>query len=157
MSRSDAHAARNEALRTALGSVAATKEASLPTKDVVAAECQRLGVALKVEDVADSKGARIHWIGETSPQDVILYFHGTEPKALLAVLPFRLLVMPAKAAVRRGIWPTPVPRSRHFLGADTAEAGRRGENIRRCFPRIQSVNTDDLYDWTHSSRFDTSV
>ena len=80
MSRSEAYEARNRALRTGLSSPAAAKEASVPTKDVVPAECQRLGVQVKVEEVPDSEGARIHWIGDSSLENVILYFHGTEPK-----------------------------------------------------------------------------
>ena len=61
MSRSDAHDARNEAFRVGLADVPAAKAASLPTKDTVAAECERLTVPLKTEDVPGSEGAKIHW------------------------------------------------------------------------------------------------
>ncbi len=79
MARSEAHATRNATFRTGLSSPAAAREVSIPTRDVVPAECERLGVQTKAEDVPDSEGARIHWIGDSSLENVILYFHGTEP------------------------------------------------------------------------------
>ena len=78
MSRSEAHDARNQAFRTGLGSPAAAREASVPTADVVPAECQRLGVQERAEAVPESDGAMIHWIGDTFPENVMLYFHGTD-------------------------------------------------------------------------------
>ena len=84
MSRSAAHDARNEAFRTGLGSPDARREARIPTADVVPAECQRLGIQVKAEEVPDSDGAVIHWIGDSSLEDVMLYFHGTDAFVLSA-------------------------------------------------------------------------
>ena len=89
MSRSAAHDARNEAFRSGLGSPDARKEARIPTADVVPAECQRLGIQVKAEEVPDSDGAVIHWIGDSSLENVMLYFHGTD--ALFYQLHLRLL------------------------------------------------------------------
>ena len=76
MSRSTAHSERNKALREGFADIPAAKAASPPTRDIIAAECQRQGVALKIEDVPDSQGARIHWVGPGGGEDVLLYFHG---------------------------------------------------------------------------------
>lgn len=75
MARSEAHARRDATIRAGLNDIEASRQAS-PTKDVIASECQRLETAVKIEDVPHSNGARIHWIGNTSPKNVVLYFHG---------------------------------------------------------------------------------
>ncbi|RVX70379.1 hypothetical protein B0A52_05878 [Exophiala mesophila] len=76
MPRSEAHEARNAAVREGFRSVKDARAASVPTADAIVSTCETLKVAHKVEDVPDSQGARLHWIGDASPRNTILYFHG---------------------------------------------------------------------------------
>ena len=79
MPRSEAHEARNAAVREGFRSVKDARAASVPTADAIVSTCETLKVAHKVEDVPDSQGARLHWIGDASPRNTILYFHGMVP------------------------------------------------------------------------------
>jgi hypothetical protein len=74
--RSPEHKARNDLFRKTRTSPEEARTARGPTAQIVANECQRLGVQHRVEDIPDSNGARIHWIGDSSPRDVMVYFHG---------------------------------------------------------------------------------
>jgi hypothetical protein len=132
MSRSEAHEARNQALRAGLASPAAAKEASIPTKDLVPGECQKLGAHTEVEEVPDSEGARIHWIGDRSSENVVLYFHGMRPdqdscgmmSMSCNVLRCRhVWVNIANTVDRWRIWSTTLSRACDILGANAGEAG----------------------------------
>ncbi|OAP56083.1 hypothetical protein AYL99_09262 [Fonsecaea erecta] len=76
MARSQAHEERNQMLRGGMSSLEAALSLTVPTKDTVVSETKRLGQAVRTEDIPDSNGAKIHWIGDSSAPNVILYFHG---------------------------------------------------------------------------------
>ncbi|OAG42057.1 hypothetical protein AYO21_03792 [Fonsecaea monophora] len=76
MARSQAHAERNDVIRAGMTSLETALSATVPTKDTVASETARLGSPVKTEEIPDSEGAKIHWIGDSSAPSVILYFHG---------------------------------------------------------------------------------
>ncbi|KAJ3529591.1 hypothetical protein NM208_g9689 [Fusarium decemcellulare] len=76
MGRSKAHDNRNKVIREGLSSIAEARAISPSTTLTVTSECHRLGVSLATENVQDGQGAKIHWIGDRSPETVVLYFHG---------------------------------------------------------------------------------
>lgn len=73
--RSEAHATRNEQTRTTFTSL---EQASFlpPTSATISAQATRANVPHKVEDVPESNGAKIHWLGDSNAKSVLLYFHG---------------------------------------------------------------------------------
>ena len=85
MSRSAEHDARNAALKAALGTNELARAASQPTGNTVPAQCKDLGLAWEVEDISDSNGARIHWLGARGVPSVLLYFHGIVSLTILLV------------------------------------------------------------------------
>jgi len=82
-SRSAEHDARNAALRAALGTNELARAASQPTGKTVPSQCADIGLAHEAEDVADSNGARIHWLGPRGASKALLYFHGIVPLVTL--------------------------------------------------------------------------
>ncbi|KAF2498909.1 alpha/beta-hydrolase [Lophium mytilinum] len=76
MSRSAAHDARNVDLRKAFVDPSISQAVSVPTAAIIESRCKKDNVPWQVDDVPNSSGARIHWIGDRSAQKVILYFHG---------------------------------------------------------------------------------
>ncbi|EXJ65787.1 uncharacterized protein A1O5_11028 [Cladophialophora psammophila CBS 110553] len=76
MSRSQAHDERNRVVRGGMSSLEAAMSVSAPTRDIITSECARLGQTVKTEDIPDSEGAKVHWIGDSSAPSAILYFHG---------------------------------------------------------------------------------
>ncbi|KAF2806750.1 alpha/beta-hydrolase [Mytilinidion resinicola] len=76
MSRSTAHDARNVELRKAFVDPSVAQSVSIPTAVIIETRCKKNNVAWKVEDISNSSGARIHWIGDRSAQKAILWFHG---------------------------------------------------------------------------------
>jgi hypothetical protein len=76
MSRSAAHDTRNAEFRTAFKSTAEAKAASVPTRKVIPAQCEQLGIPDHIEEVPDGAGSYLHWIGDRSARNVVLYFHG---------------------------------------------------------------------------------
>ncbi|KAJ3464875.1 hypothetical protein MRS44_009661 [Fusarium solani] len=76
MARSELHEKRNKTVRDGLSSVAEARAASPSTTQAMTLQCRELGVDLTTEDIPEGQGAKIHWIGDRSPQTVILYFHG---------------------------------------------------------------------------------
>jgi len=76
MSRSAQHDARNAMILEGFKDLQVAKEQSVPTAKVIEARCKTDNLPWNVEDVPNSSGARIHWIGDQSAENVILYFHG---------------------------------------------------------------------------------
>ncbi|KAH7081941.1 Alpha/Beta hydrolase protein [Paraphoma chrysanthemicola] len=76
MSRSSQHDARNAALRQALSSAEAANAASIPDEKIIPEQCKDLQLPWQVEEIPYSKGAKLHWIGDRSAANVLLYFHG---------------------------------------------------------------------------------
>jgi hypothetical protein len=74
--RSPEHKARNDLFRNNRTPPEEVRIAQGPTAEIVKKECERLGVQHRAEDVPDSNGARIHWIGDSSAKDMMIYFHG---------------------------------------------------------------------------------
>lgn len=73
--RSEAHAARNELIRTTFSSLELST-ALPPTASTVSDCAKAANVAHGVEDIPGSEGANIHWLGDKSASNVLLYFHG---------------------------------------------------------------------------------
>lgn len=78
MSRSAEHDARNATFRTALASTDAARAATPPTAVTIEACSKKLNRAWQVDNVPDSEGAKIHWVGNRASKRVILYFHGEQ-------------------------------------------------------------------------------
>lgn len=76
MSRSAAHDARNAFLRDNSSDNELGRQLSVPTGEVVKKISRELGVTLKTEDIPNSDGGRLHFLGNSSAEKVILYFHG---------------------------------------------------------------------------------
>lgn len=76
MTRTADHEARNQFLRDTLGNNDAARKAAVPTADTVKKVANELALSLKSEDIKNSDGGRLHFIGDTSAQKVLLYFHG---------------------------------------------------------------------------------
>jgi hypothetical protein len=77
MSRSVEHDARNDALRSAFTSSPDVLRANAtPDAEVIPAQSESLGLSYFVEEVPASEGAKLHWVGDRSAKNVILYFHG---------------------------------------------------------------------------------
>ena len=76
MSRSEEHDSRNKALQQAFSSRDDAKAAGQPTAKTIQAECRKLGLPWRSEDITAAEGARLHWIGDRDATAVLLYFHG---------------------------------------------------------------------------------
>lgn len=76
MSRSTEHDARNAAFLTTFSSCDVSRAQSTPNSIIIPKQAKLLGLVHNVEDVPDSDGAKIHWLGDRSSRKVILYFHG---------------------------------------------------------------------------------
>jgi len=76
MSRSAEHDARNDALRSQFSSLDGARAQAIPDAEVFPKRAKILGLAHEVQDVPNSDGAKIHWIGDRSSKKVILYYHG---------------------------------------------------------------------------------
>lgn len=76
MSRSISHDQRNIAFREAFFSAEHAKKRAQKTSVVVEARAKDLGLEHQVEAVPDSRGAKLHWLGDRGSEKVILYFHG---------------------------------------------------------------------------------
>ena len=50
--------------------------AATPTAELIPTEAKNLGLAHYVEDIPNSEGARLHWLGNPEPEKILLYFHG---------------------------------------------------------------------------------
>lgn len=81
MPRSDAHFTRNKTVRERLSNLRTSINTLPTTQDVLRAECQRLELPLVVEEVAESSGANVLWVGEKSSENVLFYIHGQFPIA----------------------------------------------------------------------------
>lgn len=75
-SRSAAHEERNKALRAGFASPDAARKASLPTATTVEARAKDLKLDHEVEEVPNSDGARVHWLGDRTAKKVWVYLHG---------------------------------------------------------------------------------
>ena len=76
MTRSEAYDARNKGFRDAFSKPLELAAVAVPTATIIPEESQKIGMPHHVEDVPNSQGARLHWLGDQSAQRVILYFHG---------------------------------------------------------------------------------
>jgi hypothetical protein len=76
MSRSTAYDLRNDAFREGFASLEKAKEIALPTGRVIEDHAKARKVEHHAEEVPNSDGARLHWLGDRSADKVILYFHG---------------------------------------------------------------------------------
>ncbi len=76
MSRSEAHDQRNAQFREAFKKPFDFKSVAKPTSELVQTEAKNLGLAHHVEDIPNSDGAKLHWLGNPEPQKILLYFHG---------------------------------------------------------------------------------
>ncbi len=77
MSRSAAHDARNAAFRQAFSSMDGARAALVPDAIVIPNTARSLGLNHEVQEIPDSEGAKIHWVGDKTAEKVILYFHGS--------------------------------------------------------------------------------
>jgi hypothetical protein len=83
--RSDAHTVRNEQIRTLFQNLDNAK--GLPsTSEVVNRQGEALEIAVHVENVPSAKKAKIHWLGDTTAKEVLLYFHGTNVEHLFCAM-----------------------------------------------------------------------
>jgi len=76
MSRSEAHDQRNAGIKDAFMKPFEFASSTPPTAELVPTEAKNLELAHYVEDVPNSGGARVHWLGNPKPQKILLYFHG---------------------------------------------------------------------------------
>lgn len=81
MSRSAEHHARNTFLRENLSDPEKARKEAPPTADTVKKVTSEMNLPCKVEDVPDSDGAKLHWIGDPAANKVLLYFHGEDKKS----------------------------------------------------------------------------
>lgn len=81
MPRSAEYEARNAIVRNGFSSAKEARAASPPTSETIVSTCQKLAVPYKTEDIPESRGAKLYWIGDTTPRDTILYFHGKQIKS----------------------------------------------------------------------------
>jgi len=77
MSRSAEHDARNNELRQRFSSVDRARAEAAPTAKVITEQAQLLGLPHKIEDIPESDGAKLHWVGDLTAQKAMLYFHGS--------------------------------------------------------------------------------
>jgi hypothetical protein len=110
MSRSEAHDQRNAQFREAFKKPFDFKSVASPTSELVPTEAKNLGLAHYVEDIPNSDGARLHWLGNPEPQKILLYFHGKTEAASC-----RLHML---TEYRWRFCFATNPRSRSFLEAD---------------------------------------
>jgi len=78
MSRSADHDARNSLFRQTLGSKEAVKSSAVPTGTVIETRAKALNVDHHVEAVPNSDGAKLHFVGDSKANKLILYFHGKQ-------------------------------------------------------------------------------
>ena len=76
MSRSEAHEQRNAQFREAFKAPFNFAATAPPTADIIPQQAKQLELAHTVDDIPNGQGARLHWLGNTKPDKVILYFHG---------------------------------------------------------------------------------
>ncbi len=76
MSRSDVHDQRNAQFREAFKKPFEFGQTAKPTSELIPEQAKELGLAHTVDDIPNGHGARLHWLGNTKPDKVILYFHG---------------------------------------------------------------------------------
>lgn len=124
MSRSAAHDQRNAEFREAFGKPFELASAAQPTAVLVPEEAKKLGLAHYAEDVPNSGGARVHWLGNPSPQKILLYFHGKS--AITSAQVFLL------TGHRWRFRSATSSRSCAFLEADCGAAGEAREELDRC-------------------------
>ncbi|KAJ9660578.1 hypothetical protein H2198_002515, partial [Neophaeococcomyces mojaviensis] len=66
MSRSEAYDERNKGFREAFAKLFDLAAVAVPTRQIITEEAQKLDIAHHVDDVPNSKGARLHWLGDRS-------------------------------------------------------------------------------------------
>lgn len=76
MARSAAHEERNKALREAFSSPFVVAAAAAPTAEVIGSYFKERNIEHRVEEIPNSEGARLHWLGKPSAKKVILHYHG---------------------------------------------------------------------------------
>ena len=79
MSRSPEHDARNFALQARFSNLDNARAGAIPDAITIPNRAKLLGLQHEVQDVPESEGARIHWLGDKSADKVIVYYHGTRP------------------------------------------------------------------------------
>ncbi|GAD94998.1 hypothetical protein MYCGRDRAFT_51536 [Paecilomyces variotii No. 5] len=76
MSRSAAHDERNKALREVFSSPFALAATATPTAEIISNYAKERNIEHRVEEIPNSEGARLHWLGNPSARKVVLYYHG---------------------------------------------------------------------------------
>lgn len=76
MSRSAAHVQRNSQSRALFSSCQRARDVLPTTKATIAARMQALNLQYHVDDIPNSNGAKLHWLGDQSAKKLLLYFHG---------------------------------------------------------------------------------
>ena len=76
MARSEAHNQRNAQFREAFLKPWDFANSAPPTGKTIESEAKELGLAHEVDDIPNGQGAKLHWLGNTKPDIVVLYFHG---------------------------------------------------------------------------------
>lgn len=76
MSRSAEHDARNTAFRASFQSPDTVRAAIPPPFRTIEACCKKLDRPWHVDDLPNCEGGKIHWMGNRTRRNVILYFHG---------------------------------------------------------------------------------
>ncbi|KAJ5958127.1 uncharacterized protein N7479_005277 [Penicillium vulpinum] len=76
MSRSVEHERRNDFYRNVFGDGDEARAVAPPTAKVLDDCCTALKIQHQIEDIPESDGAKLHWLGDRSAANIILYFHG---------------------------------------------------------------------------------
>ena len=76
MARSEAHNQRNAQFREAFLKPWDFANSTPPSGKTIESEAKELGLAHEVDDIPNGQGAKLHWLGNTKPDIVVLYFHG---------------------------------------------------------------------------------
>lgn len=75
MARSEAHKIRNDQSRELFSTLEKTSILP-PTGKMIPARATDLNIKHAVEEIPNSKNAKIHWLGDRTSTKVLLYFHG---------------------------------------------------------------------------------
>lgn len=76
MGRSPEHDARNAALQTRFSDLNVARAEAVPDEITIPARAKILNLTHETQNLPNSEGAVIHWLGDKSAEKVIVYFHG---------------------------------------------------------------------------------
>jgi hypothetical protein len=76
MGRSPEHDSRNAALQSRFSDLNVARAEVVPDAITIPARAKLLNLKHETQDLPNSEGAVIHWLGDKSANKVIVYFHG---------------------------------------------------------------------------------